>query len=107
MESGVLGLSRSVSASGDLALHHVIFTGPSCKSCRKVGGVLFSLRISAFLCVSVVNRLSAHIYPRGAEERRDTQRRNRIKRHNRKVAELRISPIMGFRWATDRIVNAS
>ena len=43
------------------------------------GGVLFSLRISAFLCVFAVNRLFAHIYRRGAEERRDTQRRIRIK----------------------------
>src|SRR5215208_4439307 len=48
----------------------------------KHGGGLFSLRISAFLCVSAVNRLSAHTYRRGAEERRDTQRRNSKIRHN-------------------------
>src|SRR5215212_9305701 len=34
---------------------------------------LSSLRISAFLCASAVNRLSAHIYRRGAEERRDSK----------------------------------
>jgi len=34
-----------------------------------------SLRISAFLCASAVNRLFAHIYRRDAEERRDTQRK--------------------------------
>src|SRR5215203_3004364 len=39
-----------------------------------VGGVLFSLRISAFLCVSAVNRLSAHFTAeaqRNAEIRRE------------------------------------
>ncbi len=35
----------------------------------------FSLRISAFLCASAVNVFSRFFYRRGAEERRDTQRR--------------------------------
>src|SRR5215213_5077990 len=40
------------------------------------GGVLFSLRISAFLCVSAVTVRGQPVYRRDAEERRDTQRRN-------------------------------
>src|SRR5829696_6417998 len=65
-----------------------------------MGGVLFSLRISAFLCVSVVNRLSAHIYRRGAEERRDTQRRIRLT-HNLIVTWFGISLrlcVCGYLW---------
>ena len=51
------------------------------------GGVLFSLRISAFLCVSAVNRLSAHIYRRGAEAQRNAEKKFEL-RHNLAKVEL-------------------
>jgi len=45
------------------------------KNRTEMGGVLLSVRISAFLCGSAVNRLSAPIYRKGAEERRDTEKK--------------------------------